>query len=392
MHLTATNITSRRRAWWRSVCALTLVIGTGACSSSPTGPSGTSLHVTAISPSRGSTTGDTSVTITGDGFASGATVTIGGVTATAVSIQSGTTLTAVVGARTQGGTADVVVSGSGTSATLTGGFTFVAPTGSNSPPVIATIRSTGSRANQPSGFGDVNETLTLVAETSPASLAYQWTGAGTFGAAAATTTWQLPATATPLPASTTATLKVTETFSEGGVTHRNISTSTFVVSLHDSQTEILDLGVDFLTLWSNSSNSTNTVLHNFSTTCDNGRGRNNEASDTDNAHAQFVQDFPKFTIARRPPVTFNFAGRCVLPDGRVQPNVDACSAYTVHWEINQIPGGQRVITDGIDYVSAVLENNQWRLCHSDFIGSSRNGFAASRTTSIPAPRTITPGF
>ena len=93
---------------------------------------------------------------------------------------------------------------------------------------------------------------------------------------------------------------------------------------------------------------------------------------------------PRHFDARRPQ---SVGGRCVVPDGRVQANVDACSSHTVHWEINQIPGGQRVITDGIDYVSSVLENNQWRLCHSDFIGSSRNGLTRveSMFTSI-APR------
>ena len=31
--------------------------------------------------------------------------------------------------------------------------------------------------------------------------------------------------------------------------------------------------------------------------------------------------------------------------------------------------GAREITNGWIYVSAALENNQWRLCHSDFIPS-----------------------
>ena len=32
--------------------------------------------------------------------------------------------------------------------------------------------------------------------------------------------------------------------------------------------------------------------------------------------------------------------------------------------------GTREVTDGKDNVTAVLENNQWRLCHSDFEGTS----------------------
>ena len=34
--------------------------------------------------------------------------------------------------------------------------------------------------------------------------------------------------------------------------------------------------------------------------------------------------------------------------------------------------GSREVTDGVDYVTAVLENNAWRLCHSDFQGISTN--------------------
>ena len=49
--------------------------------------------------------------------------------------------------------------------------------------------------------------------------------------------------------------------------------------------------------------------------------------------------------------------------------MDACSAFAVHWEVTKKSSGSREITNGVDYVSAVLENNQWRLCHSDFIPS-----------------------
>jgi hypothetical protein len=47
----------------------------------------------------------------------------------------------------------------------------------------------------------------------------------------------------------------------------------------------------------------------------------------------------------------------------------------VHWEvINKNPPdtGKREITDGTDYVTAVLENSRWYLCHSDFSGTVTN--------------------
>ena len=81
-----------------------------------------------ISPSSGSTSGGTAVTITGAGFATGATVTIGGQPATSVIRLSATTITAVTPARAAG-SADVVVTNPGGAlpGTLAGGFTYAAP-------------------------------------------------------------------------------------------------------------------------------------------------------------------------------------------------------------------------------------------------------------------------
>ena len=51
--------------------------------------------------------------------------------------------------------------------------------------MVGSIRSIGSHPDQPSGFADIGETVTLVAsvtdaETPPDRLTYQWTGPGTF--------------------------------------------------------------------------------------------------------------------------------------------------------------------------------------------------------------------
>jgi hypothetical protein len=140
--------------------------------------------------------------------------------------------------------------------------------------------------------------------------------------------------------------------------------------VHDSQTEILGMGEDFLTLFSNSSVPTSQVLHNFSTSC---AGRDAEASDTNGNRAKYVEDFPKFRITRHMPVLIQFGGRCQFNE----PG-DACSAFDVHWEATYIKAdathyvGEHETTDGTDYVSAVLENNQWRLCSSRFSGTVTN--------------------
>ena len=327
------------------------------------------LRISSISPAVGSTTGGSVVIVVGTDFASDARLTIGGVAATDVVVQGTTTITAMVGARPAAGAGDVVVTSGGRSTTLVNGFTFVAPSGANQAPVISVIRSIGPRAGQPSGFADVDETIALVAttidaEAAPGALDYEWTGAGSFSGSGATTAWRAPST----PAPVTVTLKVVESFTEGPVTHRNESTRSFVVDVHDSQKEILDMGEDFLTRFSQSNIGTSEVLHNFSTTCDRGRGRDDEKGDVDKNRADYIEDFSKFRITRRPPVTFNFGGRCTF---RLRA-ADACAAYAVHWEVVDRRNGSRGVSDGIDHVTAVLENNRWLLCHSDFEGTETN--------------------
>ncbi len=83
--------------------------------------------VTGISPNSGSTSGGTSVTITGTGFLTGATVTLGGTPATSVTVVSSTSITATTPAHTAG-TVDVVVTNTDSqNGTLTNGFTYSTP-------------------------------------------------------------------------------------------------------------------------------------------------------------------------------------------------------------------------------------------------------------------------
>jgi hypothetical protein len=303
---------------------------------------------------------------------------IGGVVATGISVNGSTSITAVVGARPTAGVTDVSVTIGGKIAQLPNSFTFVAPSGLNQLPVVSSFRSVGSRPNQPSGFADVDETVQITAtvldnETSPSALTYEWTAPGTLTPQANTLTWRIPAAfSSGTPTTVGIGLKVTEKFTENGVTHSQSTNATFPVRVHDSQKEILDAGEDFLLLFSDSTKSTNEVLHNFSTTCDGGKGRSNEAGDTDRNRATFIENFSAARVIKRPPATFNFVKQGCYPAGRQQPGTDACAAYTVHWEVTYRSNGRREIADGIDYVSSVLENDRWLLCHSDFIGTVTN--------------------
>jgi hypothetical protein len=81
--------------------------------------------ISGINPTSGSTSGGTSVTISGSNFASGASVSIGGVAATSVTAVNSTTITATTGAHAAGAVNVVVTNSDGQSATLAGGYTYI---------------------------------------------------------------------------------------------------------------------------------------------------------------------------------------------------------------------------------------------------------------------------
>src|SRR4029079_2571313 len=90
------------------------------------GTPNTAPIVDSVSPSSGAAAGGTSVTISGTGFASGATVTFGGAAATNVNVVGSTTITAVTPAHASGGVNVVVTNPGGESGTKSNGFTYSA--------------------------------------------------------------------------------------------------------------------------------------------------------------------------------------------------------------------------------------------------------------------------
>ncbi len=81
--------------------------------------------VNSVSPSSGSTSGGTAVTIAGANFLSGATVTFGGTAATNVVVVSSTTITATTPAHAAGAVTVTVTNPGGQNGSLTNGFTYV---------------------------------------------------------------------------------------------------------------------------------------------------------------------------------------------------------------------------------------------------------------------------
>ena len=129
--------------------------------------------ITGINPNSGPTTGGTSITITGTGFEDGATLSIGSGTAASVNVINDTTITAVTPSGTAGAV-DVVVTTSGGSGTLAGGYTYVAaPTvtgispgsGPASGGTIVTITGTNFTGATVVHFGSTSATPTVNSDT-----------------------------------------------------------------------------------------------------------------------------------------------------------------------------------------------------------------------------------
>ena len=141
---------------------------------------------TSISPTSGTTSGGTPVTISGTNFASGATVTFGGTAATNVVVVSSTTITATTPAQAAGAVNVVVTNSNGQSGTLTNGYTYTAspaptsisptsgPTGGGTP---VTISGTNFASGATVTFGGTAATnvvvvsSTTITATTPAQAA-----------------------------------------------------------------------------------------------------------------------------------------------------------------------------------------------------------------------------
>jgi len=119
-----------------SITATTRAATAGAVSVLVTNPNGQSASLnngytytanptlTSVSPSSGSVSGGTPVTITGTNFASGATVSFGGTAASKVTFVSSTSITATTPAQAAGGVSVVVTNSNGLSGTLANGFIY----------------------------------------------------------------------------------------------------------------------------------------------------------------------------------------------------------------------------------------------------------------------------
>lgn len=130
--------------------ALGLTTFPGAAATAPnfseffTATPNTAPIISSLSPTSGATAGGTTVTISGTGFASGATVTFGGTAASNVNVLGSTTITANAPAHASGTVNVVVTNPGGQSATKTNAYTY--SSGTPAPSVTSVSPTSGPTA------------------------------------------------------------------------------------------------------------------------------------------------------------------------------------------------------------------------------------------------------
>ena len=322
-----------------------------------TGPSTTAPTVASIDPGHGPAGGGTAVHIAGDHFVAGATVMIGGAPATDVVVESATSITAKTAAHPTGAS-DVTVTVGGKNGTLPGAFTYDTDTA----PVITSVTAQGTRSHEPRNFADLDEEVSVTAvvedpDTPADRLTFEWSAeVGAFSGTGATVTWRAPADAST-PKAIVLTVKVSDPGS-------NSTTGTATVSLHNSRKEVGDLSRQFLLDFSDSKNGAAVVVRNFTKSPRCEADRDEEFNEIDTNRNTY-----RITSSNIGPATVNiqFAS---LPCSYLPRDGDACASVPSTWDSVCAPGATCTPgrSQGIDYVTAVYEGTEWKLCASYFQG------------------------
>jgi hypothetical protein len=240
-------------------------------------------------------------------------------------------------------------------------------------------------------MADLGETVVVTAtvtdaETAPASLTYQWSASsGTFSGTGTSVSWKAPDQLPETPASVTLTLTLIEEYIEFNaqnvpVTREHRIVSSREVRVHDSAEEVRAKARKFLLAFSDSSVPASEVLADFSNSCG---GKASEEDDVNKNRCLYTIDA---SVVGDATPTIGFRGVCPFR-GRF---ADACIVIPVRWESTkradanscpvQEPGsgppGSKSVADGLDQVTAIYQQGEWRLCDSDFLapGSVPSGF------------------
>ena len=240
----------------------------------------------------------------------------------------------------------------------------------NAPPVISSLTAVGSAPNEPVGFADSNEELTVTAEVTdvetPASgLTFDWTAdAGTFTGTGASVKWKAPTLfGTPLTAKLT--LTVTERYTGADALGNAVPSEHKVsavtsVSVHDSVKENGDLATAFLSDFSNSSVSPEAAVRYFYDGC---AGKRDELQDVIDNRARYIINSYKLGS---PAVVVNFDGVCTF---RARTG-DACIALPCEWNSTIKASGATESVRGTCHLTSVYRDSMWQLCNSEFESGS----------------------
>ena len=253
---------------------------------------------------------------------------------------------------------------------LANGFTYTSSSVANAEPVVTSLTAVGSRPDEPEGFADANEELTVTAvvrdaETPVSDLTFQWTAdAGTFTGTGASVTWKAPALfGGPTTAKITLTIieRYTGTDSTGNpVPSEHRVSAVTSVSVHDSEKEIGDLATAFLTDFSNSSISPEAAVRSFYDGCS---GKAAELEDIKDNRATYMIDSYKLGDPR---VSVDFEGTCAY---RAR-EADACVSMSCEWQSTEIRSGDKGVARGTCYLTSVYRDATWQLCNSEFEGAT----------------------
>jgi hypothetical protein len=227
----------------------------------------------------------------------------------------------------------------------------------------------------PNRFADLDEAITVTAtvidaETPADQLKYEWSAdTGTFSGTGREVTWRAPAQAST-PAVVRLNLAVVETYqttnSQGlPTTAENRVTGSIDIRLHASAKEVRDMAVDFLVAFSQQRLSPDQIVSNFSDSCPGKRAERGQVADN-----QATFTITSYSVEPNPQTDVAFGGTCRFR------NVagDACVYVPVRWVSTVKADGSTEIATGTDQVSAIYESDRWRLCDSDFLGTTtRNG-------------------
>jgi hypothetical protein len=225
----------------------------------------------------------------------------------------------------------------------------------------------GTLTREPAHYATLGETVNVTAtvtdaETPVSQLTYEWSSSvgGTFGGNAATTTWTAPATLPgTTPVNATLTLTVVERVD---ATRNNRVTATSVVDLHNSPKEVGDLAYLFLVDFSKQL-APDVVMRNFTTNCPTAADEYQDVVNQQNAVTVISYDIGQ------PTTTVPFIGACPYRNRAG----DACSTLPVRWTSRIKSNGSISNSSGVDQVTAMLENGQWKLCASDYNELSSSG-------------------